>query len=81
MKVLIDTHTLLWMASEPEKLSSRARAVCASDELFFSVAGVWDISIKNRIGRLPLPGSAGDYLSNQVRRDHLVADRAGHLIS
>jgi len=67
MKVLIDTHIFLWMAAEPEKLSAGARAVCASAELFFSVAGVWEISLKNRIGRLPLPGTAGDYLAKQVR--------------
>ena len=58
MKVLIDTHTFLWIAAEPEKLSHRARVVCSAEALFLSVASVWEISIKSHIGRLTLPGSA-----------------------
>ena len=67
MRVLIDTHTFLWMVAAPEKLSSRANSVCVAEDLVLSVASVWEISIKNHIGRLELPASAGDYISRQVR--------------
>jgi PIN domain nuclease of toxin-antitoxin system len=66
MKVLIDTHTFLWMAAEPEKLSSRAREVCATETLVLSVASVWEISIKYRTGRLPLPLAPESYIPRQV---------------
>lgn len=67
MKVLIDTHTFLWIAAEPEKLSDRARVVCAAETLVLSVAIVWEISIKSHIGGLTLPGPPGDYLAKQIR--------------
>lgn len=68
MKVLIDAHTFLWMAAEPEKLPPRAREVCETAELVFSVASVWEIGIKWETGRLPLPSSPREYIAVQIRR-------------
>ena len=67
MKALIDTHVLLWMASEPEKLSERAREICTTETLILSAASVWEIGIKYRIGRLPLPEPPGTWLDRQIR--------------
>lgn len=53
MKLLLDTHLLLWAAGMPERLSAAARA-CLNDpqnELFFSAASLWEITIKNSLGR------------------------------
>jgi PIN domain nuclease of toxin-antitoxin system len=52
---LLDTHTFLWIAAEPEKLSPRAHTVCSSDSLILSAASIWEISIKSRTGRIALP--------------------------
>ena len=68
MKVLIDTHTFLWMAAEPEKLPARAREVCESAELVLSVASVWEIGIKWETGRLSLPASPREYIALQIKR-------------
>ena len=68
MKVLIDTHTFLWMAAEPEKLPARARELCESAELVFSVASVWEIGIKWETGRLPLPAAPREYIALQIKR-------------
>ena len=53
MKLLLDTHLLLWAADTPERLSAQARALIGSpdNELFFSVASIWEIAIKNGLGR------------------------------
>ena len=53
MKLLLDTHLLLWAAGEPDRLSADARALIsdAENELFFSAASVWEIAIKSRLGR------------------------------
>ena len=67
MRVLIDTHVFLWMATEPEKLSERARDVCGSELLVLSVASVWEIGIKHHIGRLTLPEAPRVYLDRQIR--------------
>ncbi|MGZ8135831.1 MAG: type II toxin-antitoxin system VapC family toxin [Methylococcaceae bacterium] len=53
MNFLLDTHILLWAASEPEKLSVKMQALItnADNQLFFSPANFWEISIKNHLGR------------------------------
>lgn len=53
MKLLLDTHILLWSAGQPEKLSERARALLLdpSNDLFFSAASMWEIVIKRGLGR------------------------------
>ena len=54
MKLLLDTHTFLWLDSEPEKLSATALAACEDpdNELYFSVVSAWEIQIKAQLGRL-----------------------------
>jgi PIN domain nuclease of toxin-antitoxin system len=66
MKVLLDTNTFLWGLSAPEKLSLSARNAIASSERFMSVASIWEVLIKVRIGKLPLPVPAGKYLTAQM---------------
>ena len=53
MNCLLDTHLLLWMAGEPEKLSAKAMLWIENPEnkLYFSPASFWEISIKNQLGR------------------------------
>lgn len=53
MKLLLDTHLLLWAASDPRRLSSSAAALLEApeNELFFSAASLWEIAIKNSLGR------------------------------
>ena len=53
MKYLLDTHVLLWAASQPDRLSNAARALIDSrdNELHFSAASIWEVVIKNGLGR------------------------------
>ena len=53
MKLLLDTHLLLWAANEPERLSAKARAFFDNPghELIFSAASIWEIAIKSGLGR------------------------------
>ncbi len=53
MKFLIDTHLLIWAANEPEKLSGKAVSLMTNPEheLLFSAASIWEIAIKNGLGR------------------------------
>lgn len=53
MKFLLDTHLLIWAANEPEKLSSKAVALLTNPAhaLLFSAASIWEIAIKNGLGR------------------------------
>jgi PIN domain nuclease of toxin-antitoxin system len=53
MKLLLDTHLLLWAAGEPKRLSVKARKLIndPESELFFSAASLWEIAIKRGLGR------------------------------
>lgn len=52
MRVLLDTHLLLWALSSPSKLSKKARQRIDSSEVFASAASIWEISIKCSLGKL-----------------------------
>jgi PIN domain nuclease of toxin-antitoxin system len=56
MKLLLDTHTFLWLGSAAEKLSHTALAACEDplNQLYLSVVSAWEIHIKQQIGRLRL---------------------------
>lgn len=53
MKLLLDTHLLLWAAGEPRRLSKSARTLIGNpdNELLFSSASLWEVAIKRRLGR------------------------------
>jgi PIN domain nuclease of toxin-antitoxin system len=53
MKLLLDTHLLLWAAGEPARLPAQARALIEDpgNELIFSAASLWEIATKCRMGR------------------------------
>ncbi len=53
MKLLLDTHLLLWAAGEPRRLSRKARALIetADNDHLFSAASLWEVAIKPGLGR------------------------------
>ncbi len=55
MRVLLDTHTLLWALAEPERLGDAARATILDQahDLVVSSATAWELSTKARLGKLP----------------------------
>ena len=53
MKLLLDTHLLLWAAGEPDRLPLQAMAEIenSNNELLFSAASLWEVAIKRALGR------------------------------
>jgi PIN domain nuclease of toxin-antitoxin system len=53
MKLLLDTHVLLWAAGSPERLPPDARVMLENvdNALLFSAASLWEIAIKRGLGR------------------------------
>ncbi|AFY73637.1 hypothetical protein Syn7502_01577 [Synechococcus sp. PCC 7502] len=64
----MDTHCWLWWFSQPELLSEEAIAciVDEANEVWFSVASVWEMGIKVAIGKLPLPEPLDSYISSRM---------------
>lgn len=53
MRLLLDTHILLWALIEPTKLRSEVHAALSAPEheILFSAASIWEIAIETAIGR------------------------------
>jgi PIN domain nuclease of toxin-antitoxin system len=53
MKLLLDTHLLLWAAGQPDRLSALALKLikAPTNELLFSAASIWEVAIKRGLGR------------------------------
>lgn len=68
MRLLLDTHILLWMLGSPQRLPPVVReAVCASaNDLLVSAASVWEMGIKCALGRLDFPLERTDALLREA---------------
>jgi PIN domain nuclease of toxin-antitoxin system len=72
MKALLDTHTFLWAIAEEGRLSRRAQQIYTGpNHLWLSVASLWEILIKVRIGKLPLPEPSGPYLLRKLAENRI----------
>jgi PIN domain nuclease of toxin-antitoxin system len=91
MKLLLDTHVLLWAAGEPRRLSKQARALIDNpdNELLFSAASLWEVAIKRGLGREDFKVDArllrrglldNDYRELPIISDHVVATESLELI-
>lgn len=62
MRLLLDTHALLWWAHEPEELSDAARDAIedGGNEVFVSAVSAMEISTKNRLGKLEYSSPLAD---------------------
>jgi PIN domain nuclease of toxin-antitoxin system len=77
MKLLLDTQCLLWWFSEPDRLNTAAFNSIASEsnEIWLSVASIWELAIKVASGKLSLPEPIDTYLAKHFV--HLKAKPLG----
>ena len=73
MRLLLDTHVLLWMHDEIEKLSSAAVDALTSTEnsLHLSTASIWEIQVKFKSGKLKLAKPIDEILDEQIAANDL----------
>ena len=69
MSYLLDTHTFLWMAAEPEKLSPDIRSVVeeGTHDLLLSAASGWEIALLWKLGRIDLPEPPADFIPATIQ--------------
>jgi len=66
VKVLIDTHVLLWALTEESRLSRRVRSLLPVADVWISAASIWEILTKVQVGKLSLPTPVGSYLTTKL---------------
>lgn len=70
--LLLDTCTLIWLASDPSQLSAGAtKALEAASELYLSDVCIWEICLKWQAKKIELPSPPRTWVSDQVRAWHL----------
>jgi PIN domain nuclease of toxin-antitoxin system len=71
VRILLDTCTFLWIVADSPQLSARCREAFADaeNEVYLSAASAWEIAVKHRLGRLPLP-EAPDVFVPAQRKAH-----------
>ena len=69
MKYLIDTHTLLWIVTKDQKLSSKAKKLYLNTEnlIFFSLASIWEMVIKISLKKLSIEEPLKDFIQSQIK--------------
>lgn len=73
MKLLLDTHTFIWWANEPEKLSEKVLAACQdnSNTLILSVVSAWEMQIKMQLGKLKVSRPIEELIKIQQQTNSL----------
>lgn len=68
MNLLLDTHTFLWHTLNDSHLSASAQSLIADpdNELFLSIASMWELAIKESTGKLHLQLSFADFIARET---------------
>lgn len=83
MKLLLDSQVVIWSLQEPERLCTAAAMAIRepANDVLVSVASIWELSIKQSLGKLVVEADLREYLGRQsfdelpVLGDHAVAVR------
>lgn len=71
MRLLLDTHTFVWLDASPEDLSAEAQHILhdPNNDLLLSIVSIWEIQIKAQLGRLDLRGDLAVIIQEQQERN------------
>lgn len=71
--LLLDTHVWLWLGTAPERIESSTLRVLEdpANRLHLSTASTWEIAIKYRLGKLPLPDPPHLFIPPRIVRDQI----------
>ena len=74
MKLLLDTCTFLWLTEGSEELSPNAIDAFTDpkNEVYLSAVSAWEINVKYRLGKLPLPVSPDQFIPKERKRHFIT---------
>ncbi|WP_017293104.1 type II toxin-antitoxin system VapC family toxin [Geminocystis herdmanii] len=69
MKILIDTHIFLWYVTNNQKLNESTKLIIndRGNIIYISQASIWEIAIKNSVGKLTFNSSFREFIEEQIR--------------
>ena len=85
MKLLLDTHVFLWLRNEPEKIPQPIMNLYEDirSDVFLSMASIWEMQIKNQLGKLALDLPLNELIEQQCLKNGLqiLAIETTHIYS
>lgn len=80
MKLLLDTHALVWWWTDDKRLPAAARAAIASpdNQVLVSAASAWEIATKHRLGKWPEVAALLDGFDANLRRSRFTSLPISH---
>ena len=74
MKLLLDTHTFLWFIKNDPQLSQKARQMLEKrgNILYISIASIWEMAIKNGLGKLPMEEDIEIFIPKHLRLNRIA---------
>ncbi len=74
MRLLLDTHILLWWILDDPRLTEPLRSTLANAPVvYWSAASSWEVAIKYSLGKLALPGRPSEFLPGQLLRNRITS--------
>lgn len=75
MRILLDTHALLWLVTEDTRLSETAKSLFldGKNDLFLSAVTGFEITVKFSLGKLKLAESPRQFIENRLKKNHIIA--------
>src|SRR5205814_2194137 len=75
MKLLLDTHIFLWYITNDQRLSAELASAISDEknDVYLSVASIWEALVKYQLGRLSLPSPADQYLQERQEQHRIVS--------
>lgn len=73
MKILLDTCAFLWLTTDAPELTEKARLLFQDtrNDVYLSSVSLWEIMVKNKLGKLPLPENPEKFIVDQCSK-HLI---------
>jgi len=68
MKLLLDTHTLIWISLDPGRINPQTLSTMKDpmNEIYFSAVSTWEMAIKIRIGKMEVPGGLALFVAKAL---------------
>jgi PIN domain nuclease of toxin-antitoxin system len=69
VRLLLDTHVVLWWLQNSPRLGAARRAITEADTVFVSAASAWEVAVKIALGRLQLPADFAEGVEKSQMRE------------
>ena len=73
MRIIIDTQVLIWWTNDVSNISHHVQDIIfdLDNELWLSLASIWEMQIKISLGKLALPRSLPDIIATQIEENQI----------